>query len=186
MDLLLAWLERHQGLASWVQAVGVVVSLAGAIFIASSQSRSEAKRARQSKIEAVRQKLDSFLSLAKYAESEITEAVRSFKEEDEVFVEHFKGGIEEKRTVALLGCFENVPFHEMPDQTTAFDAITIYESFATCTQLLRDCIALHSTDTVRYGVLFEQVEKVYLEVLQEATRSFESAATDLLAKMERD
>ena len=57
------WIELHPGTASWVQAIGSVLALGVAIYIASSQSR-DAKRA----AEAARQeRLDAVMRLAEEA-----------------------------------------------------------------------------------------------------------------------
>ncbi|MPR12872.1 hypothetical protein [Microvirga tunisiensis] len=57
---LLKWIEMHPGTASWAQAIGSVLAIAAAIWIASAQSREARREAKAAK----KAQFDAFIGLS--------------------------------------------------------------------------------------------------------------------------
>jgi hypothetical protein len=62
------WIEHHPGLASWVQAVGAIASIWGAILISRSQQKAQSKAAAK----AVRDRTDSLIAVVESAVGFVT------------------------------------------------------------------------------------------------------------------
>ncbi|WP_296187828.1 hypothetical protein [Pseudomonas sp. UBA1879] len=76
------WIEHNPGLASWVQAVGSIVAIFSAIFIASSQNRHQRKLARQIAEEKSLAQAGRLYLIAKEYSDSLELAVKPFYEED--------------------------------------------------------------------------------------------------------
>lgn len=126
---IIDWLNVHPNLASWVQAAGVIISLAGAIGIATYQNHAQRKLAIKQKNQDTYNRIAAIIGLNEYALDFIEDAENFWanceEKHEDFFQYYYDAGAMERINNSLT----EIPIYEMPDETTIKETMTIALSF---------------------------------------------------------
>ncbi|MDN6857257.1 hypothetical protein QO207_11730 [Pseudomonas sp. CAN2814] len=127
MTEFLAWFEQHPGLASWLQAVGVVVSLGGAIWISNLQTKHQQRLELERHKQAVLQRIEAFIGLAEFAIQEMSRAFTQMGTRGSQ--EGYAQRVYERSTFnGMVASLEAFPIHDLPDARVVGAAMRIVDS----------------------------------------------------------
>lgn len=130
LSQLIAWSDRHEGLAAWAQAALTIAALAIAIWVPVST----AKRAEQQRLEA---NFRATLALMLRASVAIEEAARALKSESaaKAFILSEGGGGE---IYALVAALDKIPFFDLGDSNFAWIAVQVCGLARSATNVIQE------------------------------------------------
>ncbi|WP_090261009.1 hypothetical protein [Pseudomonas panipatensis] len=184
MQALICWFEQHPGTAGWFQAIGVIISLIGAICVASYQNRAQRTLATTEHRRNETQRLKTFIALGEHA-GELVRTSDSHlgSEQPELVAFYTVSGYQRSSFDALTRTFSAFPYLELPGTETLSFALSLSDSFTLASECIAAAVECWPQRHEAFGRAYRSLTEEHLPnmdyYLQELRTILENQAGDL-------
>lgn len=126
MDAVLMWMESHQGLASWAQAIGALIALVIAIWLPAHQHNQATRLMREQRELEVRNLMGSFAAMADWG-TRTFEKFDAILQQEDVVGKISKSYIPEAHE-RIGRIFEGFPYHNLPSYDLTKHAMEVRDA----------------------------------------------------------
>jgi hypothetical protein len=166
MACILAWIEAHQGLASWAQAVFSVVAIAGAYWIGERQAAATFINARKLDDQAEERKRSAILAICEAGRRRAEQIAEILNEEyahDALHMRYDKSIID-----SVVGALSAVPVHELRSAEGAIAMLDLRDRL----NFLKLCLERFKEGPTEFEKRNEMTDSGRLGVLRSNVRMF--------------
>ena len=134
-DHVMTWINGHEGVAAWVQAIGSVLAILAAITVAAWQSREGRLAILRQLAVARREKIEPLRAMGAIASEAVQEAVNRLKP-GTASKDYFSGGYSPILLRDMIEALDKVPLHELGDFDLVRQFTSLRRMIATAKRML--------------------------------------------------
>jgi hypothetical protein len=168
METAILWMEAHQGLASWAQAIGAMIALGIAIWVPAHQHAQATRLMLEQRELEVRNLLSSFAAMADWGDRTFTKYEVVLQQDDVIAKTREKYIPEAHERVGRI--FENFPYHNLPSYELTKHAMEVRDAaFFVNTNIHVGATRMiaGTIDIVHFRKFYHQQVELYSDLVQQ-------------------